>query len=199
MTGPSNKSILLLSEDITIIESIYETFNNCNIEKFNQKDDFSKYNLIILDDYKLDENTLNEILSNSNVLNISKNKYSNVYNLDRPFSLNNLFSSINEILINDDKILKFKNFAISNNILQYNNEEIDFGSKEIFIIKFLYNNKIALKSALLKEIWGYNEDMETKVLENTINKIRQKFKSLNIENFIIFDDGKYYINKDYLI
>ena len=69
--------------------------------------------------------------------------------------------------------------------------------KEISLIKYLFDNCSASKNDLLKDIWGYNEEMETKVLENTINKIKQKFKSANITNFIISDNGKYKINTIY--
>lgn len=199
MTEPSNKSILLISEDITIIETLREAFNGCDIFELSQEDNFNRFNVIVLDDCKLSPDLLDKIISNNNVLNISKNKYENVRNFNRPFSLKDLFGSINKILVSSSKVLKFKDFAIVDNILKYNGQEVDFGSKEMRIIKFLYSNAQASKNTLLREIWGYSEDIETKVLENAINKIRQKFKALNIENFITIDDGGYCINSRYLI
>ena len=44
----------------------------------------------------------------------------------------------------------------------------------------------------------YNSDTETKVFENTINKIRQKFKNIGINDFVLFDSGIYRINPIYI-
>ena len=66
----NNKSILLLTDDITIIDTMQEAFNNCNIIEYSGEKNFSEFDVIILDDYKLDKNILNDLLAIGNILNI---------------------------------------------------------------------------------------------------------------------------------
>lgn len=197
MTKISNKSILLISTDNTIIESVTNAFSNCIIKIFSDNDLFKNFDLIILDNYNLDENTLNQILEYKNVINITKMKYNNIKNIENPFSINNFLNTINNYFEENLKILKFNNFQIINNTILFLDNEIILGNKEIEIIKYLYYNSYTNKDELLGEIWGYNDEIETKVLENTINKIKQKFKLIKIDDFIIFNNKKYEINELY--
>lgn len=197
MTKISNKSILLISTDNTIIESVTNAFSNCIIKIFSDNDLFKNFDLIILDNYNLDENTLNQILEYKNVINITKMKYNNIKNIENPFSINNFLNTINNYFEENLKILKFNNFQIINNTILFLDNEIILGNKEIEIIKYLYYNSYTNKDELLGEIWGYNDEIETKVLENTINKIKQKFKLIKIYDFIIFNNKKYEINELY--
>lgn len=200
MTEIKNNPILIISDDITIIESIKETYNDYEIICFshdNIEQNFKKYDLIILDDFEINKKTTEELKKYNNIINISKNKYDNITTLSRPFSLENLFFTINNFLFKKNKIMEFNNFIIEYNILKINNLEIEFGNKEISLIEYLFKNLKASKNELLENIWGYNDSIETKVLENTINKIRQKFNSLNINNFIIYDKSNYKINSIY--
>ncbi len=199
MTKIQNKSILLLTNDITIIESIKSAFLDCNIIVFSKKDDLNKkYDCIIIDDFDNKDNILNIVLLNGNIINISANQYENVINLTRPFSLKKLYSSIIDCLSKNENILKFKDFELYNGSIKFNNIEVNFGNKENALIKYLYNYNYSSKYDILKNVWGYSEDMETRVLENTVNKIRTKFKMFNIGDFILFKDGKYSINNKYM-
>ena len=177
-----NNTILIVSNDITINESLTEVFNSYDIAHFSNENssnyNFKSYSLVVLDDFNIDKNTLEKILDNNNVINISNKHYDNIINIERPFSLRNLFSTINDFLSKKNKIMDFKGFFIENNILKIGSSEIKFGNKEISLIKYLFDNCSASKNDLLKDIWGYNEEMETKVLENTINKIKQKNKEI---------------------
>ncbi len=196
-----NSSILIIGNDITVNESLEEVFASYDIAYFSNKNfsshDFKKYNLIILDDFELNQKTMEDLLSHNNIINISSNHYDGIINLARPFSLQNLFFTINNFLLKKNKIIEFRDFTIEDNILKIGDLEIEFGNKEVSLIKYLFNNLSVSKNDLLENIWGYNEEMETKVLENTVNKIKQKFKSVNITDFIVSDDGKYKINTIY--
>jgi len=201
MTENKIKSILVLSNDTTVKDAIACMFCDCEIDYF-AEDKFNgcslkDYAVILLDEIDIDIHTLDRILKLSNIINISQKCHENMINLTRPFSLYDLCLSIHNLLLKEEEIIKFKNFKIANSALNLNNSEILFGNKEISLIKYLIHNSSASKKELLKNIWNYNEEMETKVLENTINKIKQKLKSINIPDFIVSNGGKYMINEIY--
>lgn len=199
MIQNNNKNILLITEDNTIIEYIKEIFDDCIIDIYNKNYDKKlKYNVVIIDNLKEYKKIKNTIISQS-IINISNEKIDNddVINIKQPFYLKDLLNSIKKALSND-KILKFKDFKIIDGIIYYNDNEEMLGNKEFEVIKYLYNNNSSNKEDILNFIWGYCEELETKVFENTINKIRQKFKSISIEDFIIVNDKEYSINPIYL-
>lgn len=199
MIQNNNKNILLITEDNTIIEYIKEIFDDCIIDIYNKNYDKKlKYNVVIIDNLKEYKKIENTIISQS-IINISNEKIDNddVINIKQPFYLKDLLNSIKKALSND-KILKFKDFKIIDGIIYYNDNEEILGNKEFEVIKYLYNNNSSNKEDILNFIWGYCEELETKVFENTINKIRQKFKSISIEDFIIVNDKEYSINPIYL-
>lgn len=199
MIQNNNKNILLITEDNTIIEYIKEIFDDCIIDIYNKNYDKKlKYNVVIVDNLKEYKKIENTIISQS-IINISNEKIDNddVINIKQPFYLKDLLNSIKKALSND-KILKFKDFKIIDGIIYYNDNEEILGNKEFEVIKYLYNNNSSNKEDILNYVWGYCEELETKVFENTINKIRQKFKSISIEDFIIVNDKEYSINPIYL-
>ena len=199
MTKKDNKTILIISEDDTIIENLKNFFSDCNVVCFDGKNKINEnFDVVVLDDFKVNANILKEILNDFVVINISKNNIKEAINIARPFNIRTLMNTISDIFEKNKKTLKFKDFEIYNSSLVYNGKEIIFGNKEIALINYLYKNNNSLKENTLKDVWGYDEVMETRVLENTVNKIRNKFKDISIDNFIIFEDGKYKINKIYL-
>lgn len=200
MIKSHDKSILIISDDVIIINFIknnfksYDIINSLDINRI--KD--NKYICIILDDIAKTDKNLENFIHNKNIINISSNKYQNAINIQRPFSLKDLYLIIQESLLKYNNTLKFKNFTIYNGIIKVDNLEIKLGNKEHDLIYFLYKNNNASKEQILQNVWGYTEYIETKVLENTISKIKNKFKSLNIDDFIILKDYKYKINDLYL-
>lgn len=196
----NSKNILLITEDNTIIEYIKSIFSDCIIDiydkDFNKK---TKYNLVIVDNLKEYKKIENTIISQS-IINISNERIDNddVINIKRPFYLKDLLNNIKKILSTDDKILKFKDFKIIDGIIYYQDKEEILGNKEFEIIKYLYKNTYANKEDILNYVWGYCEELETKVFENTINKIRQKFKNIGVDDFIVVNDKEYSINQKYL-
>ena len=195
-------NILLITKDTTIIEYINETFDDCSIDIYSKEIKLAnKYDIIIIDDYK-EYNSIKDSLKTDMIINISgveseKNNFINIKNIIPPFKLNDLLTLIKKTLINLSRTLNFKTFKIIDNTIYYKNQQEILGNKELQLIPYLYKNS-ANKEELLYNIWRYNSDTETKVFENTINKIRQKFKNIGINDFILFDSGIYRINPIYI-
>ena len=195
-------NILLITKDTTIIEYINETFDDCSIDIYSKEIKLAnKYDIIIIDDYK-EYNSIKDSLKTDMIINISgieseKNNFVNIKNIIPPFKLNDLLTLIKKTLINLSRTLNFKTFKIIDNTIYYKDQQEILGNKELQLIQYLYKNS-ANKDELLYNIWRYNSDTETKVFENTINKIRQKFKNIGINDFILFDSGIYRINPIYI-
>lgn len=195
-------NILLITKDTTIIEYINETFDDCSIDIYSKEIKLAnKYDIIIIDDYK-EYNSIKDSLKTDVIINISgieleKNNFVNIKNIIPPFKLNDLLSLIKKILINLSRTLNFKTFKIIDNTIYYKDQQEILGNKELQLIQYLHKNS-ATKDELLYNIWRYDSDTETKVFENTINKIRQKFKNIGINDFILFDSGIYRINPIYI-
>ena len=195
-------NILLITKDTTIIEYINETFNDCSIDIYSKEIKLAnKYDIIIIDDYK-EYNSIKDSLKTDMIINISgieseKNNFINIKNIIPPFKLNDLLTLIKKTLINLSRTLNFKTFKIIDNTIYCKDQQEILGNKELQLIQYLYKNS-ANKDELLYNIWRYNSDTETKVFENTINKIRQKFKNIGINDFILFDSGIYRINPIYI-
>lgn len=195
-------NILLITKDTTIIEYINETFDDCSIDIYSKEIKLAnKYDIIIIDDYK-EYNLIKDSLKTDMIINISgtepeKNNFVNIKNIIPPFKLNDLLTLIKKTLINLSRTLNFKTFKIIDNTIYYKDQQEILGNKELQLIQYLYKNS-ANKDELLYNIWRYDSDTETKVFENTINKIRQKFKNIGINDFILFDSGIYRINPIYI-
>ena len=195
-------NILLITKDTTIIEYINETFDDCSIDIYSKEIKLAnKYDIIIIDDYK-EYNSIKDSLKTDMIINISgieseKNNFVNIKNIIPPFKLNDLLTLIKKTLINLSRTLNFKTFKIIDNTIYCKDQQEILGNKELQLIQYLYKNS-ANKDELLYNIWRYNSDTETKVFENTINKIRQKFKNIGINDFILFDSGIYRINPIYI-
>lgn len=150
--------------------------------------------LIVANDTTIEENLKFFLLKDKkyNIKTISKFQQEpsavvDINKIDKPFSLNQLMNEIDSILKKESNILRFKNFNIVNNTLN----SCIFGNKEIDLIRFLYKNPNSTKEEILKNVWGYDSEMDTKVFENTITKIKQKTKDIGIENFILNNNNSY--------
>ena len=88
--------------------------------------------------------------------------------------------------------------VIGKNIsLEKNREKLTEKETEI-LWKLLSNiEKKTSQKDLLKEIWGYDEDIETRTLETHIYKIRKKLVSVGAVNFKINNvDNSYILTLD---
>ena len=124
--------------------------------------------------------------------------------MDIPLNFSNLVQAI-ETLIREEKrrmnnitLGQFTLDVIGKNIsLDKNKEKLTEKETEI-LWKLLSNiEKKTSQKDLLKEIWGYDEDIETRTLETHIYKIRKKLVSIGAVNFKINNvDNSYILTLD---
>ena len=119
-----------------------------------------------------------------------------------PFSFHNIIQKI-EIFIREET-KKMNNITKGNFLLDVNGRKITLNNsheklteKETEILWRLLNkseHRITQKE-LLKEIWGYDEGIETRTLETHIYRIRKKLISVGAKNYKINNiDNSYVLN-----
>ena len=145
--------------------------------------------------YLVDENTNQTI---------KENRINPGFFINIPLNFNNLTQAI-ETLIREEKrrmnnitMGQFTLDVIGKNIsLKKNREKLTEKETEI-LWKLLSNiEKKTSQKDLLKEIWGYDEDIETRTLETHIYKIRKKLVSVGAVNFKINNvDNSYILTLD---
>ena len=164
------------------------------------------------DIFKLDLiNFDNEIELNSYIENldsyliISKKEMQNYKNQiifnDLPLNLDKLVERINLNILKNSFSLK-SNIKIGKYLLNINSKEIHYENKkaklteqEVKILMYLVKSKEAIKiERLEKDIWGYNEELETHTVETHIHRLRKKFINLfDDKNFILSSKNGYLI------
>ena len=164
------------------------------------------------DIFKLDLiNFDNEIELNSYIENldsyliISKKEMQNYKNQiifnDLPLNLDKLVERINLNILKNSFSLK-SNVKIGKYLLNINSKEIHYENKkaklteqEVKILMYLVKSKEAIKiERLEKDIWGYNEELETHTVETHIHRLRKKFINLfDDKNFILSSKNGYLI------
>ena len=137
--------------------------------------------------------------------NVFKNKGINPRSIiNIPFSFYNIVQQI-EIFIRENS-KKMNDIKIGNFFLNVhgrkiilNNAHEKLTEKETEILWKLLNkieHKISQKD-LLKEIWGYDEGIETRTLETHIYRIRKKLNSVGAKNYKINNiDNSYVLSVD---
>ena len=107
--------------------------------------------------------------------------------LKKPFSLDELFLRIEELLNRNGKsnALDSREFAIGNYVFQphkqsliYANEMIKLSSRESELLFFLYKNKNALtdRKLTLMSLWGDDSFFNTRTMDVFITKLRKHLK-----------------------
>ena len=107
--------------------------------------------------------------------------------LKKPFSLDELFLRIEELLKRNGKsnALDSREFAIGNYVFQphkqsliYANEIIKLSSRESELLFFLYKNKNALtdRKLTLMSLWGDDSFFNTRTMDVFITKLRKHLK-----------------------
>ena len=149
---------------------------------------------------------MKKILTKINIKkDVFKNKGINPNSIiNIPFSFNNIVQQI-EIFIRENS-KKMNDIRIGNFFLNVhgrkiilNNAHEKLTEKETEILWKLLNkieHKISQKD-LLKEIWGYDEGIETRTLETHIYRIRKKLNSVGAKNYKINNiDNSYVLSVD---
>jgi DNA-binding response OmpR family regulator len=106
--------------------------------------------------------------------------------ITKPFGLRELLARVKAVLrrmpqqsLVENKINIGKlDFDLSKYEAMSNNQPVSMTHKEFEIIKFLWNNKnkTVSREELFNEIWGYNEMITTRTIDNFILKLRQKIE-----------------------
>ena len=175
----------------------------------NEINNFLNYNIYEVD-YKnylvnqdIDSNNSLFLFKNNDFLEKKKLKFKNNLILDDlPIHINKLIEKINisflkTVYQSNSKIFFKKYFLnLNNKTINLSEKKLKLTEKEMKIILFLLTKKIPQKTPVLqKEIWGYNQDLETHTVETHIYRLRKKiFKKFFDKNFIISKKNGYKIN-----
>jgi two-component SAPR family response regulator len=193
-------NILLFSKDIFLTKTLESRFGEIDFEV---KKGHREYAIVIFDDCDknfIEEYTANLVgadLDSYLIINIGSKQVDNVTNITIPFKINSLIDKISEFTNYYKKYiveygggilnLNKKTFSFKNNIIYFTNKEIE-------LIDFLLKNDKVDKQTLLDRVWNI-KIFNDKVVETAIYNIRQKFKNINFENFILCENGIYSILK----
>jgi hypothetical protein len=196
--------ILILSKDDFLKKVISENFGNEDIKFIENIKKDTSIHLAIFDDI----NKINSLIKLKKkhpylfIINISEKILEIAdQNIKRPLEINKLLCLIRESIQN----IKNKNkttiylsdceVQIHKRIIVKNKEVLDtLTEKEIEIMEYLNITKNVNKKSLLNKVWHYDPELDTKVVESNIYKLRQKFKKHNLQNPILFKDGVYKLN-----
>ena len=159
--------------------------------------------------YKIEEISTDEDLSNKEISQYlvltdkKKHKFFNTIQLDFPCKISKLIEKVNITFIK----LKTKEKAnvsvgkydidLNARLLKLNSDSISLTEKEINLIIFLNNSRNSVNvDKLQKEVWGYNNKIETHTVETHIHRLRKKIlKEFKKDDFILSNKNGYYINK----
>lgn len=105
--------------------------------------------------------------------------------ITKPFSLRELLARIKAILRRNNSVSSKENNVVTIGQLQVDFEafcatsqgvEVKLSHKEIEILSYLYknHNKVISRYDLLEKVWGYEEQITTRTVDNFIARIRQK-------------------------
>lgn len=98
------------------------------------------------------------------------------------------------------KILSFAGIDIntSNKIVKNKDEIIDLTPNEYNLITYLFENKERAMSRdeILNEVWGFNAEVETRVADDTVKRLRKKIINTNLIIETVWGYGFRLRNKD---
>ena len=220
MSHKSEKIISIKLENLVLnkifselISIINEEINDFKFILFNSSDkikDSSNY-------FISDEGSITQLIDKDTSKRIKKIFYiSNnpidietnieIVNYDLPLKCINFV----EYIISDLR----QNFNKQNKIMTLNTLRYDESARKIFnektsliltekeneIFNFLLESEISIsKKVLLKNIWKYNEGIDTHTLETHIYSLRKKLeKKLNVKNILEHKENGYFLNKNLL-
>ncbi len=112
--------------------------------------------------------------------------------LAKPFAIEELLARINVIFRrknnNSSITIKFKNISIdsSSRMVKRDQEELSLTTKEYELLVFLIDNqnKVVSRDLLLENIWGYDYDPKTNVVDVYIRYLRNKLNPDDKEEYI---------------
>ena len=143
------------------------------------------------------------LISNS-LTNIKTNI--EIVNYDMPIKLiyfvDYITSDLRQNLNKQNKIISLNSLSYDESSRRIFNDKISLilTEKENEIFLFLLESESSVsKKVLLKNIWKYNEGIDTHTLETHIYSLRKKLeKKLEIKNILEHKESGYFLNKDLL-
>ena len=143
------------------------------------------------------------LISNS-LTNIKTNI--EIVNYDMPIKLiyfvDYITSDLRQNLNKQNKIISLNSLSYDESSRRIFNDKISLilTEKENEIFHFLLESESSVsKKVLLKNIWKYNEGIDTHTLETHIYSLRKKLeKKLEIKNILEHKESGYFLNKDLL-
>ncbi|MDR7855115.1 response regulator transcription factor [Tissierella sp.] len=112
--------------------------------------------------------------------------------LAKPFAIEELLARINVVFRrkenNNMTTIKFKDILIDqgSRVVKKGQKELNLTTKEYELLVFLINNKdkVVSRDSLLENIWGYDYDPKTNVVDVYIRYLRNKLNSKDKEQYI---------------
>ena len=222
-TNMSQNKITVLIENQKLFDILVEIISQIN-KKLETEFDLTSYdpnNLSIQNTIVADSDALKLIEKNNSHKNIKKiyliqttNDFKNnistkfeVVLTDLPFYVNDFFERVTNDVIQESnenkRIISFKiyNYDFNSRLLFYKNKKLRFTEKEneVFACLINYNDKPISKKKLLKDIWQYDDQIDTHTLETHIYSLRKKLESkLGLKNFLKHLDKGYQLDTSLL-
>ena len=112
--------------------------------------------------------------------------------ISKPFAIEELLARIEVVFRRIDSsseaIVKFKDLVINKHsrIVKQGDNEINLTNKEYELLQILIDNKdkVVTRDEMLEEIWGYEYEPETNVIDVYIRYLRAKLNSNDKEKYI---------------
>ena len=173
-----NKNIYIV-EFKNLFEILYEinNFLNYNLHEINYKSFLIKKN-------QKNSNSV-FIFKNSDFLKESDIDFNNILIFNNfPIDINKIVEKINISFLKSvyqfNSQISFKDYILNLNdkTINLKSKKLRLTEKEVNIITFLLKKKIPQKTSILqKEIWGYDQNLETHTVETHIYRLRKKINN----------------------
>jgi len=195
--------ILILNEEINDVEFIL--FNSSDkITKLPHYVISDKESIMHLIDGDISKKIKKIFLISSMPIEIKTNI--EIINYDLPLKFLNfidyIISDLRQNFNKYNKIISLNKFSYDESTRKIFNEKISLilTEKENEIFCYLLESGSSVsKNVLLKNIWKYNEDIDTHTLETHIYSLRKKLeKNLEVKNILEHNDNGYLLNKTLL-
>ncbi len=222
-TNMSQNKITVVIENKKLFETLSEIIIQIN-KKLHIEFEITVYNSNNLADQTIivaDSDALKLIESKDSYNNIKKiyllnttkdfenksNVKCDLVTTNLPFYINEFFDRVTNDIAQESnenkKIIHFKkyDYDFNSRLLFCENRKLRFTEKEneIFTCLINYSNKPISKKKLLKDIWKYNDQIDTHTLETHIYSLRKKLESkLGLKNFLNHLDEGYQIDTSLL-
>ena len=186
----------------TSLEELKDFFNfNLNFNLDNELHENKKYDVLLVHEDYLKEETIKKNLLESNVIKIliTKKNQSIPKLFNYKISLPTTVKELNVIIENSiakrnfskNSSISIKGYTLDKNEKKLIKDDlfILLTEKEIQLLElFLKRNKSINKEYILKEVWNYAKDADTHTVETHIYRLRKKIKDKFFDDHFIDND-----------